>query len=129
MENSKKENIITMWFVWHFYEMPQFLFSVWKNYLFFMANFFSVSLLLSTLFSPWRRHAWKYPRGFDIGEYYKVFISNLFSRFMGVLMRIVLIIVGIIAQIFVVIAGIIIMVFLVLMPFIAIGLVLLLLHV
>ncbi len=120
---TTKENIIVMWLKWHFYEMPQFLFSAWKNYIFFVSNFFSVPLLLSTFFSPWRRYAWRYPRGFDIGEYYKVFISNLFSRVIGAMMRFVLIIFGIIAQILVIVAGFIIILFWVLMPFIVIALI------
>ena len=99
MENFKKENIISMWFTWHFYEMPRFLFSVWKNYIFFVTNFFSVPLLLATFLSPWRRYAWKYPRGFDIGQYYQVFISNFFSRIIGAIARLVLIVIGILAQI------------------------------
>lgn len=123
---GRQENTITMWFLWHFYEMTKFLFSVWNNYIFFVMNYFSVPLLFSTLFSPWRRYKWSYPRGFDISEYYKVFISNFFSRIIGAMARLVLIICGIVAQIFVIVTGIIIIVFLILMPFVVIALLLLL---
>ena len=123
MEYSKEEdNIITSWFVWHFYEMPKFLFLVWKNYLWFGSNFFSIPLLILTLFSPWRRYKWRYPKGFDIGEYLSTFISNIFSRFMGAICRIALIVFGIITQIFIFTAGVIVILFWFIMPFILVAL-------
>jgi len=100
-----EDNIIVDWFYWHFYEVPKFLLQIWKNFVLFSTNFFSVPLLLKTLFSPWRRYKWSYPRGFDIGKYLETIISNLFSRFMGAICRIFLIIIGLIFQIFVIIAG------------------------
>ena len=123
MENYKTNNLITSWFLWHFFEAPKFLFSVWKNYIFFVLNYFSVSLLLSTFFSPWRKYRWQYPRGFDFGKYYEVFISNIFSRIIGAFLRLILIIIGIIAQILVIIAGIVVILFWILMPFIALALI------
>ncbi|MBI1866224.1 MAG: hypothetical protein HYS02_00455, partial [Candidatus Staskawiczbacteria bacterium] len=101
MEKSEKENIIIMWFLWQFYEMPKFLFSVWRGYILFILYYFSVPLLLRTLFSPWRRYNWIYPKVFDIKEFFNTFISNIFSRILGALCRIVLIMVGFVAQIFI----------------------------
>lgn len=98
-------NILTTWFYWHFYETPKVLLQVWRNFVLFSMNFFSTPLLLKTLFSPWRRYKWNYPRSFDIGKYLETIISNLFSRLMGAICRIFLIIIGTIFQIFVVIAG------------------------
>ncbi|MBU4274852.1 hypothetical protein KKE19_03495 [Patescibacteria group bacterium] len=102
------DNILVLWLFWHFYEMPKFLLQVWKNFILFAINFFSTPLLLKTLFSPWRRYNWSYPRGFDIRGYLETIISNFFSRFLGAICRIVLIIIGSILQIFVVIVGAII---------------------
>jgi len=100
-----KENIIISWLSWHFYETPKFLLQVWENFISFGSNFFSIPLLLKTFFSPWHRYNWRYPQGFDVGGYFEVFISNLFSRLIGALCRIVLIIIGISFQIFILIAG------------------------
>jgi hypothetical protein len=120
MEKVAKEGILISWFLWQFYEMPKFLFEVWNNYFVFATNLFSVPLLLKTLFSPWRKYKWQYPRGFDIGEFFSTLISNFFSRILGAMMRIVLITVGILFQIFVAIAGLIIFLGWLLIPFIVI---------
>jgi len=118
MESSEKQSIFILWFLWQFYEMPKFLFGVWNNYFSFATNLFSVTLLLKTFFSPWRRNAWAYPKGFDIGGFFSTLISNIFSRFLGAIMRIILIIAGVLLQIFVVLSGFIIFIAWLLMPFI-----------
>ncbi len=121
MEISKKENIIVMWLLWQFYEMPKFLFSVWRNFLLFGLDYFSIPLLFKTLFSPWRKYNWVYPKSFDIKEFFNTFISNTFSRILGAMCRTVLIIVGAVAQIFIFAAGIIVIILWMLIPFIIIG--------
>jgi len=98
-------NILASWFLWHFYEEPRFLLQVWRNYIQFSIDFFSTPLLLKTLFSPWRRYNWGYPRGFDVGKFFETLTSNILSRIVGAISRFVLIIVGIVFQIFIVIAG------------------------
>ena len=118
---ADNQNIIIVWLYWYFYEMPNFLLEVWKNYIFFASNFFSLPLLLRSLLAPWHKYKWSYPKGFDVGEFLSTFISNIFSRIIGALMRIILIIFGILFQIFVIFAGAIIILAWVLMPFIAIA--------
>jgi len=121
MKISNKQNIFIVWLFWHFYEMPEFLLNVWKNYILFALNYFSLPLLLKSLFSPWRKYNWRYPKGFDIGEFFSTLISNIFSRIIGFVMRIVLIIIGIAFQIFVVFAGLIIFLLWIFIPFIIIA--------
>ncbi len=115
---TEKKNIFILWLHWHFYEMPKFLLEIWQNYVLFAINYFSLPLLLKSLFSPWRRYRWNYPKGFNVGEFISTLISNIFSRFLGFLMRIVLIIIGVLFQIFVICAGLIVFLFWVLLPFI-----------
>lgn len=100
-----KDNIIVSWFFWHFYETPKFLARVWHNFFLFSLNFFSTPLLLKTLLSPWRRYKWTYPKGFDVKEFFNTLISNFFSRILGALCRLFLIIAGIFLQVFVIIFG------------------------
>lgn len=121
MEISERENILVTWFMWQFYEMPKFLFSVWRNYLFFGLDYFSIPLLLKTLFSPWRKYNWVYPKNFDVKEFFNTLISNIFSRVLGAMCRVVLIIVGVVAQIFIFAAGIIAIILWLLIPFIILG--------
>jgi hypothetical protein len=108
MESAKKENILISWFLWQFIETPRFLFSIWTNYMMFASNLFSTTLLLRTFFSPWRRYNWRYPKGFDVVEFFNTLISNIFSRFLGALMRAVLILVGFLLQFFVGLVGLVV---------------------
>lgn len=117
-ETSNRENIFILWFFWQFFEMPKFLLHIWNNYFTFATNIFSMPLLLKTLFSPWRKYKWVYPRGFDIMEFLNTFISNIFSRIIGVFMRIILIVLGILFQVFVAVAGLVIFVCWLFLPFI-----------
>ena len=87
----------------------------------YAANYFSIGLLLRTFFAPWRRYNWRYPRGFDIVEFFNALISNLVSRILGVLMRTVLIIMGIFFQAFVALAGLVVFIFWIVLPFIVIS--------
>lgn len=121
MENIKTKDIFTEWFLWQFYEVPNFLLEVWKNYILFASNYFSLPILLKSLFSPWRKYKWIYPKGFDLVEFFNTLISNTFSRILGAIMRVILIIAGILFQIFVVIIGAIIFLAWMLIPFIAVA--------
>ena len=121
MEVNSRQNIFIEWFVWQFYQMPKFLFQVWNNYFVFATNYFSLPLLLKTFFSPWRRYKWRYPRGLDLVEFFNTLISNTVSRFLGALMRVVLIIMGICFQAFVAVAGLVALMGWLLMPFIIVA--------
>ncbi|TSC94797.1 MAG: hypothetical protein CEN87_331 [Parcubacteria group bacterium Licking1014_1] len=121
METSQKQNIIISWFLWCFYEMPRFLIQIWRNYLLFGLNYFSVPLLFKTLFSPWRRYRWNYPKSFDIKEFFNTLISNSFSMVLGAMCRIVLIIIGILGQVVIFSAGLTAIILWILAPFIIIG--------
>jgi len=121
MQQNNKQNIFTVWLLWHFYEMPKFLLLVWKNYILFALNYFSLTALLKSLFSPWRKYSWMYPKGFNVVEFFNTLVSNTVSRFLGAIMRIVLIAFGIVFQIFVIFAGLIIFLLWILIPFIAIA--------
>lgn len=115
---QKYENVVASWLSWHFFEAPKFLFSVWETYILFGLNYFSVPLLLKTLFSPWRRYKWRYPKSFDVAGYFSTLISNVFSRFIGIIVRILLIVFGVIAQVFIVILGAIVILFWIFLPLI-----------
>ena len=118
--NPNEQNIIFSWVVWHFYEMPKILFSGLNDYLWFGSNFFSIPDLISTLFSPWKRYQWSYPKGFDIGGFFNSLISNIFSRIIGFLTRTFLIIFGVIVEGMILFIGLIIILIWMLIPFLLI---------
>ena len=126
MKILENRNIVISWLIWHFYEMPKFLFSVWKNYIWFVLDFFSIPLLIKTFFSTWRKYNSKYPKIFMIGEFFGALIYNVFSRFVGAFARLFLIITGTIFLIFILLFGSVIIIFWIFLPFIFIGLFLLL---
>jgi len=115
-----QRNILTNWLIWQFWETPGKIVQAWKNILKFNLEFFSVSLLLKTLFSYWHQYRWYYPKGFDIGKYLEVFFSNMISRILGAIVRIIFIILGLITEVFIFFAGLIIIFFWIISPGLAI---------
>lgn len=105
---------------WQFLDVPKNILKAWKNFLKFNLNYFSIPLLLKTLFSPWRRYIWFYPKGFDLGKYFEVFFSNLISRILGAILRVFLILIGVLVEIFIVFAGLFILLVWFLLPIILI---------
>ena len=98
-------NIFFQWLSWQFFEMPQNILSAWRNFLLFNLNYFSIPLLIRTLFSHWRRYKWSYGKGFSFSKYIEVFFSNLISRLIGAILRTFLIIIGLIIEIFIIFIG------------------------
>lgn len=103
------QNIFFQYTIWQFWESPKNILLGWRNFLKFGLNYFSLPLLLKTLFSPWRRYSWSYGKGFDVKRYTEVFFSNLISRLLGAILRIFLIILGILFEVFIFLAGLIVL--------------------
>ena len=99
------QNILTLYLQWQFSDVPKSILGGWKNCLRFNLNYWSVSLLLKTLFSPWRKYSYSYGRGFNLGKFLEVFIFNVISRILGAMMRSVLIAFGLFTEIVVILAG------------------------
>ena len=100
-------------------DIPKKIYQIWINYFWFFKNFFSIDLLTKTFFYPWKLvTAPKKGVGFDIEEWFGNIIFNIFSRFMGMIIKFVTIIIGIAVEIVVFILGIIIFVlWLIFLPF------------
>jgi len=101
-------NIFFQWLEWQFSDMPKTILAGWLNFLRFGINYFSLSLLLKTLFSPWRRYSLSYGKRLDLGHYFETFVFNSFSRFIGAILRISLIFIGLLAEIFIFFIGLIV---------------------
>ena len=98
------------WF-WHYFQQPSFFLKVWRNFLILGFRFFSIPLLLKTFLAPYRRYSEKAGRGFDFGERFSVFFSNLIFRAIGALVRSFILILGFLFEIFVLLFGIFLIIF------------------
>lgn len=119
-EMFKQQNIIFQYLEWQYFLAPKNILIGWRNFFLFNLNYFSVFPLLRTLFSPWRRYVWIYPKGFDIGKYFEVLISNLISRVLGAIMRSSLIIIALFIEILIFLGGIVILISWILLPLVLI---------
>jgi len=113
----KNKNIVLLWLEWHFIDATLFLVRAWKNVLLFNLRFFSILFLLRTLFSYWHKYRWRYTGGFNLSRYLEVTISNSISRFLGAIMRILLIFVGLAIEVAIFILGAFLVLLWVALPF------------
>lgn len=104
--------------LWFLKEVPLAILKAWRNTLWFAFHYFSLPILVGTLFAPWRRYSWSYRGGFSIGGYLEALASNLLSRIIGAVMRIPVIIAGIAAVFLVFCAGAVVLALWFLLPLI-----------
>ncbi|MFC1756356.1 AAA family ATPase [Patescibacteria group bacterium] len=99
----KKKRIFFAWYYTHGIEE---LLEIWKNFLVFALYFFSIKDLIFTLISPWKRDVsprnWK---GWKPFKSLELVIGNIFSRFIGLLVRSTIITLGLIVLFFIFAAG------------------------
>lgn len=92
--------IIFNYFIWHYSQAFKSLFVLYRNFFQFSFNFFSLSLMFRTWLSPWRRLDVDYQGNiFNAGQWLETFIVNILMRFVGFLVRTIIIIVGLSALI------------------------------
>lgn len=117
------QNMLFQYFFWHLIEAPKEMFRIWRNFLRFNLEYFSIVLLLKTLFYPWRRYKMSYGRGFNIGRFLESLFSNLIFRALGAIIRSILIFLGLLTQVFIIFIGITIFIFWLFLPlFLILGL-------
>lgn len=98
--------VLIQFLSWYFIESPKAILRGLANLLYFNLNYFSIPILLKTLFSHWHRYRLSYGRGFSPSRYAEVFIFNMFSRIIGAIVRIIFIIIGVFFEIFLLGGGI-----------------------
>ncbi|PIQ92040.1 MAG: hypothetical protein COV69_03985 [Parcubacteria group bacterium CG11_big_fil_rev_8_21_14_0_20_39_14] len=97
--------IFGLFISWYFKDATLSILGIWRNFILFVANYFSIVLLFKTLFNPWKRISESYGRGFDIGKFFSALTLNVLSRSIGFIMRSAAIFMGVLAEIFVLIFG------------------------
>ena len=94
------------YFAWHYSSGINEFLKAWKNVHWFWYHFFSVPILINTLFQPYRRIQEKYKRGFDPERFFETLIVNLIMRVSGFIVRTVFLLTALIIQILVIFIGI-----------------------
>lgn len=115
--------LIIQYLYWHYLIAPKNLLGIWRNFLLFDWYFFSIGLLLKTFFRPWKRViVVKRGRGFDPKEFLERFLANLFSRFLGMILRSLVIIIGLLAELATLVSGLILFISWLVLPLFLIAL-------
>jgi hypothetical protein len=117
--------ITLVFWKWYYSEAVKNVLAAWRNFVIFALNYFSIPLLLRTLFAPWKRDITRKPRGLDIKKLFDYLAFNLISRGLGFLVRVITILVGIVFLILVAVAGAIFFVLWLVMPLVLLGLLIL----
>ena len=91
--------VILGYLKWHYGKAILSIWQSWKNFLYFILEFFSLSLLFKNFFDPWKKMTDSYPKSFSLKAYFFAFLTNQISRLIGIVMRTLLIIIGLICYI------------------------------
>jgi hypothetical protein len=90
---------------WHYSRALKGIVVITGNLMWFCWHFFSVGLLLETLFSPWQRIQEQHKRGLDIEGYLSTVTVNLVMRCVGIFIRSIFIVLGLASIVLVGIGG------------------------
>jgi hypothetical protein len=84
---------------WHYSKGIVEVFTVFKDFLFFVPRLFSIKTLLKTLFSPFQRLQEEYAGGLQIEKFLESMTVNILMRVIGFILRSVVIVIGILATV------------------------------
>ena len=113
---------------WHYSRALKSIIGIWRNFLYFVTQFFSFSLLIKNFFAPWKRMSDPYPHNFIIKDYIFSFIVNLITRLVGIIMRLGLFLIGLFVYIFLALLLPVVLVAWLLLPLILISLIIIALY-
>lgn len=89
------------YFSWHYLFAPRQIIKIGKNFLIFLYHYFSVGLLVRSLFAPWKRQTIKRGPGFSFGDFFNVLSFNLISRSIGAFVRVAVLLGWLLVEIFI----------------------------
>lgn len=115
------DSMLVAYIRWHYGQGLHELFAVAKNFLWFVANFFSFKLLLKTLFAPWKRMGENYEDGFNISAFASTLLVNTLMRLVGFITKTVVLVVGLVSCVLVLIFSFFIFIIWALAPVLLIG--------
>lgn len=113
-----KKALLIQYIEWHFFDAFNEIYIGWKNFLIFNFNYFSIDLLLKTFFSHWHKYSLRYGKSVSPSWYFEVFVFNMMSRIIGMVLRTFMIIIGILTEVFVLAGGVFLLAIWVTLPLI-----------
>ena len=114
--------ILPAYFAWHYGDALADIMRLWTNYIWFFYNFFSIPVLLKTLFSPWQRiQEGKRRAGFHMEDMAEVVVTNMIMRFVGFLVRAIFIVLGTIVVLLVSWVGVAVILLWIFLPAVAVA--------
>ncbi|PIQ66794.1 MAG: hypothetical protein CO184_00090 [Candidatus Zambryskibacteria bacterium CG_4_9_14_3_um_filter_40_16] len=111
---------LPQYFYWHYSNGIKDLLNNLINFLSLVFSFFSIPILLSTIFSPWQRMGERYAKGFDLSKTAQTFVVNTIMRFVGFFIRFFTIFIGLISFLFAFVLSVLVFVSWLLMPIVLI---------
>ena len=75
------------YFFWHYSLALAAWWRIYGNLLWFLYHFFSLPIIIRTLFAPWRRLAEPYPKGFNPAATAETLVVNGLMRLIGLIIR------------------------------------------
>ncbi|MFA6273487.1 MAG: hypothetical protein WC673_03310 [Candidatus Paceibacterota bacterium] len=113
----KASILATRYLVWHYSEALVDWGRIVGNFVWFFFHMFSIGLLLRTLFSPFKRIQEEKKKGsFKFEDWGGAMIINLLMRFIGFLVRSVIIIMGLVFILLTVVIGVVALLFWLVLP-------------
>lgn len=92
--------IIPHYISWHYTKAIADLIYLFKNFIWFIWNFFSIYILLKTLFVPFRKLNVQRTKRFDLEDFFSALITNFLMRLIGFGIRTIFILFGIFSLFF-----------------------------
>lgn len=106
---------------WHYTKGVKRYLEIWRDFIWFFWNFFSIPLLLRTLFSYWHRDITRMGRGFDPKEFLQTLAFNFISRGVGAVVRLFTILFALIIEILIILFGAVFFIVWLGLPLVAVG--------
>ena len=109
-------------FAWHYRQAVPFFLSRWRYCILWVSHYFSLFLLLKSLFAPWKRMTAEGKTGFNLGNFFQKLTFNLISRGIGATVRLFLFFWGCLLLLMVALLGLPILFFWLILPFVSLPL-------
>lgn len=104
-------SIMHHYLLWHYSRAFLEMFHVWLNFLWFVVHFFSITQLMRSWVSPWKRMSEERGNKWNLEDLAGFIIIGLISRIIGFILRTVVITIGLFCLLITVTGGFLVITF------------------